>query len=739
MISEEQILADLTGPQREAVTHVEGPLLVLAGAGSGKTRVITRRIGYMISQGINPSSIVAITFTNKAAAEMAQRVRQFINMDGGFGPTVSTFHSFCVQLLRMYGKAIGLENNFTIFDTTDTGKLIKNACGDVGALPPGVTVGKVEEVISRAKSRMIGPDELGQRLNIPQYVVPALSRIYKRYEDMLRENKALDFDDLLLKTFNLLNEPFSRDAIHRRYQYLLVDEYQDTNHVQYLLAKGFSAHTRNFCATGDPDQSIYGWRGAEISNILDFEKDFPDAKIVYLENNYRSTSHILNAADSLIKNNKQRKDKKLISVQGAGEKLKIHSCEDENDEARQVVNLITQAKRKGRAYSQIAVMCRVNSLFRTLEQTLRDNAIPYQLARGVSFFQRKEIRDLMGYLRVVANPADTVSLERIINMPTRGIGAQAQAVLKDCARNQGISFYDAVLHAGQIPTLGKSQISVIRFAEIMERFRKTAAIPEVTMEQIVREVIDASGLRDHYRKLGEKDNRPDELSPVANLEEFIGTAQKYDLEAPGGSLTDFIAQLSLVNDVDAVDDDADRVVLLTMHAAKGLEFEQVIIVAVEEEILPHAMCLGTDSQIEEERRLFFVGITRAKRELHVCYAHHRSTRGSYRQNFPSRFLKEIDPQSVEGMDFSEITRPQRVSQFVISPRRSPEAEAVTTLPSRPKCQYRPGQRVYHQKFGYGVIQEVYLNGVHYNASIQFNTSGLKKLVLDIAPLQIVQS
>jgi DNA helicase-2/ATP-dependent DNA helicase PcrA len=738
MIAEEQILADLTGPQREAVTHMDGPLLVLAGAGSGKTRVITRRIGYLISQGVNPSTIVAITFTNKAAAEMAQRIHQFLDMDSGFGPTVSTFHKFCVQLLRMYGKTIGLDNNFTIFDTNDTGKLIKTACGDVGALPAGMTVGKVEEVISRAKSRMVRPDELSLKLNLPQYMVPALSRIYQRYEDMLRENKGLDFDDLLLKTLDLLNEPFARDAIHRRYQYLLVDEYQDTNHVQYLLAKGFSAHTRNFCATGDPDQSIYGWRGAEIGNILDFEKDFPDAKVVYLENNYRSTSHILGAADSLIKNNKQRKDKKLISVLGQGEKLKIHSCEDENDEAKEVVNLIRQAKLKGRAYSQIAVMCRVNSLFRSVEQMLRDNAIPYQLARGVSFFQRREIRDLMGYLRVVANPADSVALERIINTPTRGIGAQAQAVLKDYARNQGTTFYDAVLHAGQIPSLGKSQISVIRFAEIMERFRKTVQGGQ-TMEQLVRQVIDGSSLRDYYRKLGEKDNRPDELSPEANLEEFIGTAQKYDLEAPGGSLTDFIAQLSLVNDVDAVEDEADRVVLLTMHAAKGLEFEQVIIVAVEEEILPHAMCLGNDNQIEEERRLLFVGITRAKRELHLCYSHHRSTRGSYRQNFPSRFLKEIDPQAVEGMDVSELTRPARVSQFVISPRKAADAEAIATLPVRPKCQYRPGQRVYHQKFGYGVIQEVFLNGAHYNASIQFNVAGLKKLVLDIAPLQIVQS
>jgi DNA helicase-2/ATP-dependent DNA helicase PcrA len=737
MITEEQILADLTPSQQEAVTHVEGPLLVLAGAGSGKTRVITRRIGYLTTQEINPSSIVAITFTNKAAAEMSQRVGQILDMGFGYGPTISTFHSFCVQLLRLYGKVIGLDSNFTIFDTNDSGKLIKVACGDVGALPAGLTVAKIDSVIRHAKTKMIKPDELGMKLDLAPYIATPIARIYARYENLLTENKGLDFDDLLLKTLDLFQEPFARDAFQRRYQYLLVDEYQDTNRIQYLLSRAFSEHTRNFCATGDPDQSIYGWRGAEINNILDFEADYADAKVVYLENNYRSTAHILTAASSLISNNTQRKEKRLIPVLGQGEKLQVHACEDEKDEARKVADLIRQGQLKGRPLAQIAVMCRVNSLFRTVEQMLRDQGIPYQLARGVSFFQRREVRDTMAYLRVLANPADAVALERIINTPTRGIGAQAQAELKQFAQMQNVSFYNAIQQAGQIPALGRSQAGVLRFAAMMERFREAAAGAS-GVEDLTRRVIDESGLRDYYRKQAEKDKRPDELSPEANLDEFISTAQKYDEEAPGGSLTDFLAQLSLVSDVDAVDENSDRAVLMTMHAAKGLEFEQVIIVGVEEDLLPHMMCKDSDKQIEEERRLLFVGITRAKRELHLCYAHGRSTRGSYRQNFPSRFLKEIDPQSMEGMDVSQFTKPARTNQFVISPRK-PATETEVVTDDRPRCQYRPGQRVYHQKFGYGVIREIYLSGTHYNGSIQFHSAGVKKLVLDIAPLQIVQS
>lgn len=735
MITEEQLLADLNPPQQEAVRHIDGPLLVLAGAGSGKTRVITRRIGYLILQGVRPGAIVAITFTNKAANEMARRVDELLGTNGGRGPTVSTFHSYCTLLLRMHGKAIGLDPNFTIFDMGDTGKIIRNACGDTGALPVGITPGKVGEIISRAKMLRVKPDELSARLELPQYQSAALARIYARYEQMLKDNKALDFDDLLLRALDLMDEPAARDAIHARHQYLLIDEYQDTNHVQYLLARRFSEHTRNICVTGDPDQSIYGWRGAEINNILDFEKDYPDARIVFLERNYRSTGNILKAASSLIVNNKLRKEKSLLPVLEAGGKIKVHSCDDEDAEARLAADLVRQAQKRGRPLRQIAVMCRVNALFRNVEQVFRDRKIPYQLARGVSFFQRREIKDLMSYLRVLVNPADQVALERIINSPTRGIGAQAQALLKEFALRHDITMYEAALRAREIPALGKSQAGVFRFAQLMEHFRaemRNAA----GVEPVVKMVVEESALRDFYRRLGEKEHRTDELSPEANLDEFIAVAQKFDVERPEGTMTDFLSQQSLVCDTDALDPDSDCVVLLTMHAAKGLEFEQVILLAAEEDLLPHALSKESDRQIEEERRLLFVAMTRAKRDLHICYAHHRAARGAFRQSMPSRFLKEIDPQVVEGLNLSEINRPARVSQFVISPRKAPDAPVNT--PARPRCPYRPGQRVYHEKFGYGVVQDVYLNGAIFMGSIHFHTTGVKKLALNIAPLQMVK-
>ncbi|MFA5863225.1 MAG: UvrD-helicase domain-containing protein [Phycisphaerae bacterium] len=737
MIAEEELLADLTPPQRQAVTHIDGPLLVLAGAGSGKTRVITRRVGYLIQQGISPGAIVAITFTNKAADEMSRRVGELLEMKSGSMPMVSTFHSFCALMLRIYGTAIGLETNFTIFDTGDTAKLIRNACGDTGALPTGLTPAKIGEFISRAKMQMIKPEEVSSRLELPQFQASSLARIYKRYEEMLLENRALDFDDLLLKALDLLNNDAAREVIHRRYQYLLIDEYQDTNHVQYLLAKRLSEHTRNICATGDPDQSIYGWRGAEINNILDFEKDFPDAAVVFLENNYRSTEYILTAANSLISNNKLRKEKKLLAVLEKGVKIQIHSCDDENEEAKTLADLINQAQKRGSKLKDIAVMCRINSLFRIVEQTLRTREIPYQLARGVSFFQRREIRDIMSYLRVLVNPADQVALERIVNTPTRGIGAQAQAALKDFAQQNQISLYQAILQAEKIMTLGKSQTNVIRFGEMMEQFRQRLT-PTSATEDIVRHVTDTSGLRTYYKQIAQKEHRTDELSPEANLDEFIGMAQKFHQELPDGSMMDFLSQQSLVSDTDAINNQTDCVTLLTMHAAKGLEFEQVIILAAEEDIIPHMFCSGDERKIEEERRLFFVAMTRAKKFLNICYAHHRATRGSYRPTAPSRFIKELDPQTVEGLDVTELSKPVRTNQFIISPRK-PAVEASVPTPAKPRCQYRPGQRVYHEKFGYGVIQEIYLSGANYLGTVNFHTGGLKKLVLNIAPLQTVKT
>ncbi len=736
MNSLEKILTSLTPAQKQAVTHTDGPLLVLAGAGSGKTRVITRRVGYMIARGINPASIVAITFTNKAANEMLHRIDNLLEDNIHNRPLVSTFHSFCVKLLRQYGNHINLDSNFTIFDTSDRSKLIKSACSEIGSLPAGLTPAKVTNFISAAKTRLIGPDDLIDKTRLPEYLIPTVSRIYRKYEELLQTSNALDFDDLLIKALDLLDVDEAREKIHNRYHYFLIDEYQDTNRAQYLLAKRLSEHTRNICATGDPDQSIYAWRGADLNNILDFEKDFPDVKIVYLENNYRSTAYILQAANSLIRNNKRRKDKQLIAVRGQGTKLKIHRCFSETDEARQVLELIEKSRTQGRKLSEIAVFCRVNSLFRNIEPTLAEHQIPYQIVRGVSFFQRKEIKDLMAYLRVIFNPADTVALERIINTPTRGIGAQAQSALKAYAEIMHINLFQAIQQAQQIETLGKSQSNVLRFARMISHLRHFS-VNVNSMEKLVKEILEQTTLLSYYERIGEKEKRPDELSPAANLMEFVSLAQKYDLEVENGHLEDFISQLSLVSDIDSVNDETESVLLMTMHAAKGLEFEHVIIIGAEDGIIPHNLSMDESRDIEEERRLFFVALTRAKQQIDICYAENRSTRGSYRANYPSRFLDEIDPRTIDGANIEEFKPKPRNNQFVISPRK-PVQDAAAQANSRPRCEYRPGQRVYHKIFGHGIIQEIYLAGSNYIASVFFHNAGLKKLVVGIAPLQIIK-
>jgi DNA helicase-2/ATP-dependent DNA helicase PcrA len=735
----EELLNELNPSQLQAVTHIEGPLLVLAGAGSGKTRVITRRIGYMISQGVNPTSIAAITFTNKAANEMIDRVRQVVDMPRHHGPAVSTFHSFCVLLLRMYGKHIELDSNFTIFDEGDREKVVRSACGDVGTLPTGLTPGKIAGIISRGKTLLLKPEEIVSQLNVPNYYHAHIIRIFNRYENLLKENNALDFDDLLIKVLDLFDNEESKTAIHNRYRYLLIDEYQDTNHVQYLLGKRLSEQTRNICATGDPDQSIYAWRGADLNNILDFEKDFPDAKVIRLEDNYRSTGYILNAADSLIKHNTERKDKDLIPVLDIGRKLTIHVCDSDKSEADRVAELIRQGHKQGVPYSQIAVMSRVNSLFEAVELALKRDTIPYQLAKGVSFFQRREIRDLLAYLRVLVNPSDVLAMERIINTPTRGIGLQSITTLKDYAGRSGISLYEAIFRAESIPELGKSQAGVKRFGELLksldQKYRQTPSIKELCSF-----VVKQTGLDEFYKKIGEKEKRTGDLSPVVNLDQFVATAEEYDddPEVEKKSLENFITGLSLTNDIDAVETNTDRVILLTMHAAKGLEFDEVIIIGAEEDIIPHSFCQNDAKQIEEERRLLFVGLTRARRILHLCYSQCRTTRGSYKPCFPSRFIKELDPKSIEGLDLTSLSKPPRNNQFVISPKKKEEQPVSSDTPQRQRCQFRPGQRVYHDKFGYGVIQEIYPNGGNYNASISFTNSGLKKLALNIAPLQLVK-
>lgn len=728
------ILEDLNEQQRQAVRHFDGPLLIVAGAGSGKTRVITRRVAYLISQGVSPQNIAAITFTNKAAREMLTRVRTTLDRYAGNGtyPAIATFHAFSAQLLRVYGRAVGIDPSFSILDQTDRAKLIKAACGDAGALPVGLTANKVTDRIAAAKGKMIGPDQLDRFTGLPEYQRGVIARIYRRYQERLRDNGGLDFDDLLIRTVELLDAPDAGEAIRRKYRYLLIDEYQDTNPTQYLIARKLAGPARNICATGDPDQAIYGWRGADIRNILEFQQDYPDAVVVFLEKNYRSTATILQAADSVINHNRQRKPKTLRPVHDQGVPIEIHTADDEIEEARQVVDIIRQARQHGTALSETAVFCRVNSLLRSVEQALIEADIPYELARGTGFFQRKEIKDLVSYLRVAVNDDDQLALERIINTPARGIGVQAQTVLKDFVAEQHITLAQALRRAGDIARLGKSQPSVVRFAALLDKLTRLKTT--ISPSEFTRAVIDLSGLGVYYQKQSRKDDRPDELSPRANLDEFVSVAATFESTSPEPTLAGFLAEACLATDVDTVTDDADRVTLLTMHAAKGLEFEVVVVIAAEEDIIPHALALP--EHIEEERRLFFVAMTRAKRQLHLSCTHRRSTRGSYKRAMPSRFLKEIDPKTVKDLDLSAFDKSPRSVQFVINPRKAPDQPAPTA-PKR-RCPYRCGQRIYHKTFGYGIIDEIHLSGGRYMGSIRFHTAGVKKIALDLAPLQAVE-
>ena len=749
----EKIIEQLTAKQREAVTHIDGPLLVLAGAGSGKTRVITCRVAHLVAQGIGPEHILAVPFTNKAAAEMRARVDILLAGVEGTGKqasaasavTVGTFHAFCSMLLRRFGRTVQIDPGFTILDEKDRLKLIKHACEERSGMVDGLTPAKVAGAISLAKGQLTGPDQLDELMS--DFRVKIISQIYKAYEKLLAGANALDFDDLLLNVVKLLDDQQVRDHIEEIYQYVLIDEYQDTNRIQYLIAKKLTQQRRNICATGDPDQSIYAWRGAEIRNILEFEQDFPDARVVRLEQNYRSTKKILRAASTLIRCNKLRKEKTLWTDNPPGAMLEVFQCDDEVDEAKRIVDTIVTLHKQGRELSDFAVFCRVNSLLRTVEQQLSVKGIRYQLARGVGFYQRREIRDAIAYLRVLANPVDHLALRRIINSPTRGIGSKAQGILSDHAQGKGISFYQAIQNADELSELGRTKINVVNFATMLEQL---AGLGKEGVAQIVRQVIDRTGLRQFYAQLDDKEHQqnvgeilsgPDELSPEANLDELISTAVQFDLNYPDRRLEDFLAQSSLVSAVDSVDAQLGAVMLMTLHSAKGLEFPVVFIMAMEDGILPHAMNIEENSKLEEERRLMFVGITRAREQLYLSFTDMRTIRGRGRRSVPSRFLKQIDPEVLTGYNRDDFGGSVRPTPFVIGPRRGSDQDedaAASALPSRPKCRFKINQRVYHPKFGHGRIDNIQLVGNDYLASVQFQTAGLRKLVLKYAPLEPVK-
>ncbi len=696
-------LQQLTESQKKAVSHIEGPLLVLAGPGSGKTRVITHRIAALIESGIRPYNICAITFTNKAAEEMRQRA---FALGACAGAHISTFHSLCVRILRRYAEQAGINSSFSVYDESDQNRCIKLAVKECELDSTNFSPSRMLEAISMLKNKLIDAKEF--RDEADDYFSNKLADIYLAYQDILRERNGLDFDDLLMKTAFLLRDcPDVCDELNDRFKFLLIDEYQDTNHAQYKIAKFLVSRHNNICATGDPDQSIYRWRGADIRNILAFEKDWPDATIVKLEENFRSTADILTKADSLIAFNKNRKEKKLVPVKPASGEVNISAFEDEAQEAQAVAFKIKELVEKGASLKEMAVFYRVNAMSRVLEEAFIQNEIPYQIVRGVEFYRRKEIRDLLAYLKILVNPEDEIALLRIINTPARGIGKVTIDKLKSYAVNNGVSLFNALKITENIDSLSKAaKAKLAVFYNMLKGFKKNISMQ---VAQLIEVVFNESGLEQSIRAAGS-----DGQSALENVGELINAASKYDQQVGESSLLDYIQQISLFSDADAYDSSSECVALMTLHAAKGLEFENVFIVGLEEGLLPHerANYSEDEDELEEERRLFFVGVTRAKSGLHISYARYRTVRGQMLRTIPSQFLFEL------GSPFNEQDEENNSNN-----------ENCDDPP-----EFIPGQLVRHNSFGLGRIREFIDMGANSVVVVKFNTGQTKTLMIKYANL-----
>jgi DNA helicase-2/ATP-dependent DNA helicase PcrA len=707
-------LQDLTEPQRQAVTHVDGPLLIVAAAGSGKTRVITRRVAYLMSLGIEPRAVLAITFTNKAAGEMKQRIsadsprpiHDWGRLDQAW-PIICTFHSLCLRILKHYASAIGLPPNFSVYDSSDQMHLIKDAIKALDVPMHNLTPGMIHGTISNAKNRLIDAEQYAQSA-LDRYS-QVVAQIYRKYQQLLTAANALDFDDLLQRTVRAMQEhPAVLAELQDRFKYILIDEYQDTNHAQYVLVHALAMKHHNICVVGDPDQSIYAWRGADIANILDFERDYPDATVIRLEQNYRSTKSILAIAEHLIAFNRRRKDKRLWTENDAGEKALLLLCRDEHDEAYAVAEELARLHRDGTAWNQMAIFYRMNSLSRVMEDALRRKQIPYQIARGVEFYNRKEIKDVLAYLRLIANPDDEVSLSRIVNVPTRGIGAAALKLMQAYAVGKGVSLWGAMLDAGSITGLSARAVnSVVQFVKLIESFRSTPEGQSRTMRTIMEQVIQRTGIEQMLRK-----EDPDAEDQLANVAELISAAAEFDKEQPEGTLSDYLAQVSLVSDADHMDGSGGAVTLMTLHAAKGLEFPVVAMIGLEEGCLPHSRAMEDADQLEEERRLCFVGITRARQRLILSKAARRVVRGLSGSTATSQFLAQM---------------PRDMLNIVTHESEEP----VYTEPDQNEFQI--GQQVRHPAFGVGRIVEISPK----RAAVDFPRFGRKTLLLEFARLQAV--
>jgi DNA helicase-2/ATP-dependent DNA helicase PcrA len=679
------LLDGLNPAQREAVQHIEGPLLILAGPGSGKTRVVTHRIAYLIDQGVPGHQILALTFTNKAAEEMRARVAQLVP---GQEIWVGTYHRFCARLLRKYASMAGIHENYTIYDADDSARALRQVLGRLGLLDSHFTPEAVAAAISWAKNRLIGPDEYTPRVGHPLSAV--ICRAYPAYQAHLAQSNAADFDDLLLHVGRLLRgNPELRQSLDDRYRFVLVDEYQDTNLAQYAIARALSIDYPNLAVTGDPDQSIYGWRGADLNNILEFEKDYPSVKVVRLEQNYRSTKRILRVASHLIAHNVRRKPKDLHTENAEGAPVRLVRYATHKDEAQGIAARIAEEVRAGRRRPRdFAVFYRVNALSRTVEIALREQGVPYQVVHGVEFFQRKEIKDVLAYLRLVNNPSDDVAFQRVLNEPPRGIGKITVDRLVDYAAARGLPLLEAARQCQQIASLdARATKRLSKFVALCDRLIAASGTP---IRQIVGMVLDESG----YRAQFEQSEHEEDQQRLANIEELLTVAREFDERNHGPRpLEEFLEETSLTGDTDDWQRETDRVTLMTLHASKGLEFPVVFLMAVEQGLLPHERSRNNPAQIEEERRLMFVGITRAQEELQISYAAYRDFRGQKSPTIPSPFLMELPLAEMERHEQQMPLRPESMDPayqgepgheepvFRVEPSHTEEEHARGTLPA----------------------------------------------------------
>ena len=738
------IYSALNPQQQEAVYHTEGPLLILAGAGSGKTRVLTHRIAYLIDKkGINPWNILAITFTNKAASEMRERVDKIV----GFGSEsiwVSTFHSTCVRILRRFIDHIGFGTNFTIYDTEDQKTIMKDICKRLEIDTKMYKEKSFLAAISSAKDELISPEAYALRAQ-GDFRKMKEAAVYREYQQVLRKNNALDFDDLIVKTVELFQSDMEvLDYYQERFRYIMVDEYQDTNTAQFQLIKLLAGKYKNLCVVGDDDQSIYKFRGANIYNILNFEKEFPNAVTIKLEQNYRSTQNILNAANGVIANNVGRKAKRLWTENEEGEKIAFHQFETGFDEADYVAKDIRSKVREGMYhYGDCAVLYRTNAQSRLFEERFITASIPYKIVGGVNFYSRREIKDLLAYLKTIDNAMDDLAVRRIINVPKRGIGATTLSRVQDYADENGLTFYNALKMAEEIGTIGRASAKIRPFVMLIQSMR--SKLPYISVSELLKEIIEETG---YVREL-EAENTEEAQQRMENIDELISKAVTYEESEEEPTLSGFLEEVALVADIDSVDETQDYVVLMTLHSAKGLEFPQVYLAGMEDGLFPGfgAICAeNPTAEIEEERRLAYVGITRAKERLSISCARMRMIRGETQYNKVSRFVKEIPRELLAGTiqkeKMPDIPKPSMMAKNAFSAkpmalRRTgvPEARNFGNSAMKKSLDYAVGDTVSHLKFGTGVVKQIIDGGRDYEVTVDFSGVGVKKMFASFAKLK----